>query len=262
MKHSNPNLSLIMALKNHIFDESLAANNEQVTEFANSLNNFLSSLIVQESRPEEEETNKTATASLCHDLYSQIGKLTRKIHSSLDGFNKDLSPGIGKLLSDDIPDTSGKIKYVINLTEESANKVINLAEKQIEDITAQQSNITEIINKLAENNPSNALMTVANDLKINLENQNILCSSVRDSAVQIITTQEFQDLSGQVLKKVTTLIEEVESNLVQIVKMFSEEGYEPVAKPKSNSEEIKLTGPGDAGCSQDEINDLLASLGF
>jgi chemotaxis protein CheZ len=261
MQHSNPNLSLIMALKNHIFDESLAAKNENVTEFANSLNTFLSSLIVQESKPDE-ETNKTATATLCHDLYSQIGKLTRKIHNSLDGFNKDLSPGIGRLLNDDIPNTSGKIKYIINLTEESATKVINLAEKQIEDIAAQQSNITDIVNKLDENNSSSALATVAKDLKVNLESQNQLCSSVRDSAIQIITSQEFQDLSGQVLKKVTTLIEEVESNLVQIVKMFSEEGHEQVAKPKNEKEEIKLTGPGDNGCSQDEVNDLLASLGF
>jgi len=264
MQHKNPNLSLILALKNHIFDEANQTGNENVQNFATSLNEFLSSLITQEQGPCDSDSDGTATASLCHDLYSQIGRLTRKIHNSLDDFNKEVSPGIDRLLTNGIPDTSDRIRYVINLTEESANKVISLAEKQIEDIGEQEKNINQIFEVLNTSPSHSSLEQATNQLKINLDNQKNLCTSVRDSAVEILTSQGFQDLSGQVLKKVTTLIQEVELNLVSIVKMFNEEGQDtkPAAKQEAEINQPNLTGPSSAGCSQDEVNDLLASLGF
>ena len=75
--------------------------------------------------------------------------------------------------------------------------------------------------------------------------------------------QDFQDLTGQVIKKITHMVQNLEKDLVDLLLanvpakkvMVSEEGFlnGPVTNPEKRS---------DVVCNQDQVDDLLASLGF
>ena len=91
----------------------------------------------------------------------------------------------------------------------------------------------------------------------------------------IILEQGFQDLTGQVLKKVIGLVTEVEGNLVSLVRIAGQVeevvGIEIKEEGKVNTEARDIQGEGpqhkasqrnDVVTGQDDVDDLLSSLGF
>jgi chemotaxis protein CheZ len=79
--------------------------------------------------------------------------------------------------------------------------------------------------------------------------------------------QDFQDLTGQIIKRVITLVSEVEQQLVGILTVFGAEQLEnkPEEEVKSSDPEgpiINAYERDDAVSNQDEVDDLLSSLGF
>ena len=82
-----------------------------------------------------------------------------------------------------------------------------------------------------------------------------------------MVAQDYQDLTGQVIRRVITLVQDVEENLVHLIKMFgSTEEYQ-----KAQKQDVKHEGAEgpvidktreDVLTSQDDVDDLLSSLGF
>ena len=71
-------------------------------------------------------------------------------------------------------------------------------------------------------------------------------------------TQTYQDLSGQVIKKVVDIITRTEAQLLAILIETSK------ADPEHPPEVEHLAGPQvpDKAFKQDDVDDLLASMGF
>ena len=82
--------------------------------------------------------------------------------------------------------------------------------------------------------------------------------------LDIMMAQDFQDLTGQVIKRMMDVIQEIERQLLMVL---LENIPEPAARPKRENESL-LNGPqldtSKAGvvASQDQVDDLLDSLGF
>lgn len=74
---------------------------------------------------------------------------------------------------------------------------------------------------------------------------------------EILMAQEYQDLTGQALKKVINVLTDLEKNLVELVSMFGSKaptGADPVLTPAAPM------APGKQ--SQDDADAILASFGF
>jgi chemotaxis protein CheZ len=94
----------------------------------------------------------------------------------------------------------------------------------------------------------------------------------------ILLAQDYQDLTGQVIKRVTQLVTEVESNLLKLVLMASQvdrfagiEHDQEVFRKQKEQEKLHSKGEGpqihadkreDVVSGQDDVDDLLSSLGF
>ncbi len=77
-----------------------------------------------------------------------------------------------------------------------------------------------------------------------------------------MTAQDYQDLSGQILLKVTQLLKDIEDKLVNVIRTFGVK-----AETAKQSEKAELYGPAHAACenavhSQDEVDSMLAEFGF
>ena len=100
-------------------------------------------------------------------------------------------------------------------------------------------------------------------------------TELRGQLTEILMAQDFQDLTGQIIRRVITLVNEVEDRLVEILTVFSDKKPEEQTQvlPEPSDKKIKQSseaeGPildpeqrEDAVSSQDEVDDLLSSLGF
>ena len=89
--------------------------------------------------------------------------------------------------------------------------------------------------------------------------------TVKDRLTAILLAQEYQDLTGQIIKKVINLVGEVEDKLIGLIQITGA----PEVKSGAADDESGLDGPPVPGIAhkdtvsgQDEVDDLLSSLGF
>jgi chemotaxis protein CheZ len=100
-------------------------------------------------------------------------------------------------------------------------------------------------------------------------------SATYDNLSEILLAQDFQDLTGQVIQKVTALVKEVEEHLLSLVVMASHvdqitgtvhetpvDDREPESAEQGVGPQIKASEREDVVSGQDDVDDLLSSLGF
>jgi chemotaxis protein CheZ len=80
--------------------------------------------------------------------------------------------------------------------------------------------------------------------------------------MDIMMAQDFQDLTGQVIKKVTGLAQELEKQLVQVLIDFSPTTTKNETNPTLLNEPQIDPHAVDVVASQEQVDDLLHSLGF
>ena len=95
---------------------------------------------------------------------------------------------------------------------------------------------------------------------------------VYENLSNILLAQDFQDLTGQVIQKVTKLVRDVEVNLVSLVVMAGKVDritgtrHEIVEEEKNDSlghgPQMNAETRTDVVSNQDDVDDLLSSLGF
>ncbi|MEL4386673.1 protein phosphatase CheZ [Shewanella xiamenensis] len=208
-------------------------------------------------------------APLQRELFDEVGKLTRQLHSALMDFQIDNR--LVELANTEIPDAKERLSYVIDMTEQAANKTMDAVEECLPLANALTANIQQVM-------PSwDKLMRreiALSDFKVLCHNvQHLMSRSELDSnrlrelLNQILMAQDFQDLTGQMIRRVIDLVMEVESNLVSMLTVFGEQPMiESLITQKNN---IEAEGPimnaelrQDVVTGQDEVDDLLSSLGF
>lgn len=238
-------------------------------------------LLAQLEKGESLEAMKTISdlhQSRDQFLFQEVGKLTRSLHTAIQNFHVD-SGFDDKTIKEmsRMEDASDRLNYVIRLTENAANRTMDMVEETMP--------------------LSNSLGDKARQLKpdwerlmrreMKPEEFRVLYRSVADfldtaasesskidaNLSNILLAQDYQDLTGQVIKKVITLVQEVQSNLVHLVKMagtidqIAGFKHQPIEIPDVNP--IGAEGPivnpegrSDVVTGQDDVDALLSSLGF
>lgn len=172
-------------------------------------------------------------------LFKEVGKVTRKLHDSIRSFKEALDPKLKDMAVSEMPNAVDQLQMVIERTEAAANKTMNIVEKYIltmDDFSAHLRNVT---------GPAES-MEFLKAYKNGLE----------DDLTEVLTTQSFQDLTGQTIKKVISLVGDIESELVRLITTFGVK-MEP-------AKEAVYYGPGTSAdkVSQEGVDDLLKDFGF
>lgn len=168
------------------------------------------------------------------ELFKEVGKVARKLHDSLKSFKEVIDPRLKEIATEQMPRAVDQLQMVIEKTEEAANKTMEIVEKYI-----------LIMDNLADH--IRQLQGPEESVKFLKEFKNTL----EDDLTEILTTQSFQDLTGQILKKVITLVGEIEVELVRLIKTF---GLKIEEKQTTQREIERVT--------QEEVDELLKEFGF
>ncbi|MCL2524824.1 MAG: protein phosphatase CheZ [Betaproteobacteria bacterium] len=198
-------------------------------------------------------------------VFNRIGQMARALHDTLGqiGYDKLLEKTMSAL-----PDAKDRLAYVANLTEQAACRVLNatdIANPLVDDIEKRGQALGARWDQVFANQLSTAeFKALASETRAFLNQQ--LPEKTRATHAQlteIMMAQDFQDLTGQVIKKIVTLAQELESGLMGVL-------LETVPDTK-RTEEVNnlLNGPvvnaegrTDVVVNQAQVDDLLESLGF
>jgi chemotaxis protein CheZ len=205
------------------------------------------------------------------ELFAEIGKLTRQLHDSLNNFQLDSR--LNDLATADFPDAKERLNYVITRTEEAANKTMDIVESifpVVDNLAEQVRGVNPSWTKLMNNEidlPEFKELCV--DIDVLLTTTGKETEHIHRLMTDVLMAQDFQDLTGQVIRKVIELVREVEENLIHMLTAFgiSAEQQQENVSPKVGDNLVE--GPivntenrNDVVEDQDDVDDLLSSLGF
>jgi len=209
-------------------------------------------------------------------LYQEIGRLTRALHEAIKNLRVD-TVGAGS----EIDNATDKLTYVLEMTDKSANRTMDLADAGMPlatDIHERATQLSEqwkkFLNKELKPEDFRSLSKDINQFLTDSANNS---RQLQGQLSDIVLAQDFQDLTGQVIHKVAALVTDVEGRLVQLVAMagkvdsitgITHNDLDSAKEQPDEGANIAAEGPqidkssDDVVASQDDVDDLLSSLGF
>lgn len=216
-------------------------------------------------------------------IFRSVGQLTRGLHDAIVNFHVDseLDQPSGSGSDVEISDASDRLQYVMNLTQDAADKTMD----KVEAAAPIAMNLGEESAKLKEEWKRLKRREIDKDeFKVLYDRIDGFLDKMGDGTEElnkhlqdIILEQGFQDLTGQVLKKVIGLVSDVEKELVNLMRIACQveevAGLADNEKLEPENVHSRAAGEGvgpqihadklsDVASSQDEVDDLLSSLGF
>ncbi|MFT6268443.1 MAG: chemotaxis protein CheZ [Alphaproteobacteria bacterium] len=207
------------------------------------------------------------------ELFSEVGKLTRQLHDSLSSFQLDYR--LTGLTNTDMPDARSRLEYVIEETEKAANSTMDAVERSMpiaEQLNERLASIMPEWKKLMSRQLElGEFKDLCIDLDILLNDAAGDSKELNKMLTEVLIAQGYQDLTGQIIRRVIELVKEVEDHLVSMLASFGDQvpqkdKSQTVAKSGDN---VKAEGPiidsakrDDVVNDQNDVDDLLSSLGF
>lgn len=205
------------------------------------------------------------TALRERSLFREIGRLTRQLHDALAEFQIDSR--MAEVASSEFPDARDRLDQVIAMTERSAHRTMDLVETALPIADEMGRDTAELAREWRRfrNRELSAddFRSLVRHVSGHLERTEEQTRELRGKLSEVLMAQDFQDLSGQEIRKVIKLVQEVEHTLLNMIRVAGEgmdsgDGADAMADQRSRhraEDDTRVT-------SQDEADDLLSSLGF
>ncbi|MES2877411.1 MAG: protein phosphatase CheZ [Pseudomonadota bacterium] len=195
------------------------------------------------------------------ETFERLGHITRQLHEAMTALGLDQSL---HEITQEIPDARDRLSHVGQMTESAANKVLNLidvGQPQCRTFKQESQAMADAIAQLRQNKtPCSAEVTDVLATCQMFGTEAVQFANAQSTILgEIMMTQDFQDLSGQIIKKVIEIISLTEQQLLGLLMHSAPERLGNVISPKAG-----LAGPQvpDKALQQGDVDDLLASLGF
>ena len=201
-------------------------------------------------------------------LFLEVGRLTRQLHEAMRSFALDSR--ISELTENDIPDAKERLHYVISMTEQAANQTLTA----VEGLFPVAQSLNQQARKLAGNwerflvrkMPYEEFKGMSHEITHYFNESKQSLEMMQNGLNEILIAQGFQDITGQIIRRVITLVEDLENSMVELIRLSGTK-----AGGAKMAHVPDLPGPavpgvddktGDVATNQDEVDDLLSSLGF
>jgi chemotaxis protein CheZ len=230
------------------------------SEVVSESSEHVTELLVGEATTQEHEEDQSDKP-----MYERLGGIVRMLHDSLRqlGYDRSLSD-----VASQITDAQGRLEHVASLTEQAANKVLNTVDTCIPEQEALSKKARDIETRWA----------MLFDGKLSIDEFKALAGDSRQFAsvvmeatetekarlLDIMMAQDFQDITGQLIKKIVHITSTAERELAQVLR----DNAPPEVKAAIAAAESKpvdlMQGPAAPGVAmaQDDVDSLLADLGF
>jgi chemotaxis protein CheZ len=203
------------------------------------------------------------------DLFAQLASLTSNLRSALDRFRRDSR--LNALAEKEIPDARQRLSHVLKMTDAAAHRTMDLVEKSGPPADRTAKEAASLAEPWARFRGGK--IAVAEYLDLIQRIDHFLTAARTDSETvranlnEVMLAQDFQDLTGQIIRGVINLVGEVEVVLVDLSRLA---GHDASVHAKSATDDHRGHGPAVPGVDhggtvvqgQSDIDDLLSDLGI
>ncbi|MBC7573053.1 MAG: protein phosphatase CheZ [Herminiimonas sp.] len=203
--------------------------------------------------------------SAAQPMFTRLGGIVRLLHDSLRelGYDRSLTS-----VATEITDAKDRLEYVASLTEKAATTVLNAIDigMPAQDVLAKKAKEMD------------ARWSALFDGKLNVDEFKALAGDSRQFAatvaeatdaekarlLEIMMAQDFQDITGQLIKKIVVITHTAEKELAQLLRDNAPAELKIATQPAEPKPVELMNGPSvdGAAMAQDGVDDLLESLGF
>ncbi|RJG01475.1 protein phosphatase CheZ [Noviherbaspirillum sedimenti] len=193
-------------------------------------------------------------------MYTRLGGIVRLLHDSLRelGYDRTLSDAASQ-----ITDAQGRLEHIAALTEQAANRVLNTIDQGIPEQEAVLKSALEMDSRwtrLFEGTMSiEEFRELATDSKAFALKVASATETEKARLLDIMMAQDFQDITGQLIKKIVSVTQKVETELAQLL---LDNAPPEVAQSLKDAPESLMQGPSTSALGQDDVDSLLEGLGF
>lgn len=203
-------------------------------------------------------------------MFQEMGQLTRKLHDSMSGFQLDSR--MSDIAEGELSDAKARLDYVVSKTEESAHRTLDAAETIVPLSDGLHKRAQRMrqrwLTEQANGEHVNELPALLGDLQEFVDSTQADAGRISTSVTDVMLAQEYQDLTGQVLRQVIGLVQEVEDGMVAMLRLRQAAQPDSGAAEKTkrdlhvNGPQIDAASRSDVAANQDDVDELLSSFGF
>lgn len=212
------------------------------------------------------------------ELFEELGKLTRDLHETLNSFRGDSR--LTELTRDEIPDAKERLNYVVTMTEQATHRTLNALDEAMPIAELLQTRSQQLTGNWQRFRHRELTVSEFRNMALALDDFFVASfeetERLRTLMSEVMMAQDFQDLTGQIIRRVIRLVQEVEESLVGLIRLSSarmDPNKAAGATKRALPQEETATshGPivpntqdtaGDIVSGQDDVDALLSSLGF
>jgi chemotaxis protein CheZ len=198
------------------------------------------------------------------NMFNRLGHLARRLHDSLRelGYDKALEESARQ-----IPDARQRLTYIAQMTEQAASRVLNavdIAKPAQDQLLARSEALRARWDKMFANQLSvDEFKSLAADTRGYFADAPGKIKGTSDQLMEIMMAQDFQDLTGQVIRKVVDIVQGLEAQLLTVlIEAVPGDRKAEVSSGLINGPVISADGRTDVVASQSQVDELLESLGF
>ncbi|MFM9885933.1 MAG: protein phosphatase CheZ [Burkholderiales bacterium] len=222
--------------------------------------------LVASNAPAAPDVNSAdATATVGGDgMYNRIGVLTRQLHEALRelGFDKALESAAAE-----IPDARDRLGYIAKLTGQAADRALAAVEvgqneqRQLHEQASKLSTGWEFFFK--GDMKIEDFRSLAHESRVFMVQTQTRSAATQHQLTEIMMAQDFHDLTGQVINRLSALVQKMENEMVKVlIETVPSERRPGITQSDLEGPQMNSVGRTDVVTDQIQVDDLLESLGF
>lgn len=197
-------------------------------------------------------------------MYSDLGQMVRWLHDALQTLGYDRMLG---LVAESIPDAKDRLSYIATLTENAAERVLNATDMTRplqEELGAHANALSSRWEQLYAGQLSvEEFKQLAGETRQYLQHVPSQTQGTKHQLLDIVMAQEFQDLTGQVIKKIMAMVLSLERGLLNfLVEHSPPQTQQQLGSNPFGCQLVHAEHDDQVAASQQQVDDLLESLGF
>jgi chemotaxis protein CheZ len=210
-------------------------------------------------------------------MFKELRQLTGDLQKALERFS--IESRLQDLAENEIPDARARLTHVINMTDEAAHRTLDLVEQSgpLAERTAQEAAVLiesfeKLKNRASSGSSYDSVLQSVEGLQLLVKSvEKFLPAARSDSELirrnlaDVLMAQGYQDLTGQIIRSVMKLVEELEaalSNLARLSGDVVEHATMGESASKGQGPAVPGVTKGEIASGQTDVDALLSGLGM
>jgi chemotaxis protein CheZ len=209
-------------------------------------------------------------------MFHELRKLTGDLQKALERFS--IESKLADFAENEIPDARARLNHVISMTDEAAHRTLDLVEQSgpLADRTAKAAgNLIDMINAYRAQATGvqgfegvarsiDSYVPVVRAVEAFLPAARADSELIRRNLADVLLAQGYQDLTGQIIRSVMKLIQELESALSDLSRLSGGVVEHTSLSTNSNGHGPAVPGvtKGEIASGQTDVDALLSGLGM